>query len=80
MLIAIHKKQLQLNQLNRRDIIMLKVELKTIKKGECFQLNSESEKWYQKHHFNRSDCTYTCSDLDNINREIYVFNETKVYV
>jgi len=80
LLIAIHKKQLQLNQLNRRDIIMLKVELKSIKKEECFQLNSESEKWYQKHHFNRSDCTYTCSDLDNINREIYVFNETKVYV
>jgi len=80
LLIAIQKKQLQLNQLNRRDIIMLKVELKSIKKGECFQLNSESEKWYQKHHFNRSDCTYTCSDLDNINREIYVFNETKVFV
>ena len=59
---------------------MLKVEIKTIKKGECFQLNETSFKWYEKHHFNRSDWTYTCTDLDDINREIYVFNETKVFI
>jgi len=56
------------------------IQLKDLPKNKIFQLNSESNKWYQKHHFNRSDNTFTCSDLDNINREIFVFNETKVFV
>jgi len=59
---------------------MLKVVLKSIKKGECFQLNETSFKWYEKHHYNREDMTYTCTDLDDINREIYVYSKKEVFV
>lgn len=56
------------------------IELKHLPKNGLFQRKENSKTSYIKNHYNKSDKTFSCSDLNDINREIFLKSSTKVFV
>lgn len=56
------------------------VQLREVKKGEWFRRKPTAAKEYIREHYNRDDKTFTCSDIDNIGRCIFLKATTLVCV
>ena len=55
------------------------VELKTLKQGQIFKRKLESTKAYERSEYDREFKRYSCVDLDDISRALYLKGTTKVY-
>jgi hypothetical protein len=56
------------------------IQLKDLPKNAMFQRKEDSRTSYIKNHYNRSDKTFSCSDILDINREIFLKSSTKVFI
>lgn len=54
--------------------------LKSLKKGELFKRKSAAKAIYQKGHYDRGSKTYCCSDVEDMNREIFIKGDKEVFV
>tara|TARA_R110002153_G_scaffold52177_3_gene146330 strand:+ start:1565 stop:1756 length:192 start_codon:yes stop_codon:yes gene_type:complete len=63
---------------------MEKVMLKTVKKGDSFKRKLEAKAEFIKNHYNRKSvygpACFSCSDTEDINREIFLNPKTMVFV
>jgi hypothetical protein len=59
------------------------VTLKTLKKGAIFKRKLEAKTEFIKNHYNRKSvygpACFSCSDSEDINREIFLNPNTKVF-
>lgn len=56
------------------------VQLREVKRGEYFRRKPTARKEYIREHYNREDKTFTCSDVDDIGRCIFLDASTLVCV
>ena len=58
--------------------------LKTVKKGDSFKRKLEAKAEFIKNHYNRKSvygpACFSCSDTEDINREIFLNPKTMVFV
>tara|TARA_R110002096_G_scaffold225912_1_gene415196 strand:- start:455 stop:646 length:192 start_codon:yes stop_codon:yes gene_type:complete len=63
---------------------MEKVMLKTVKKGDSFKRKLEAKAEFIKNHYNRKSvygpACFSCSDTEDMNREIFLNPKTMVFV
>lgn len=61
-----------------------KVELRKVKEGAYFKRKPSAKTEYIRNHYNRKDqfgpANYSCSDANDMNREIFLKPSTIVYV
>tara|TARA_B110000238_G_C15998855_1_gene383517 strand:- start:486 stop:824 length:339 start_codon:yes stop_codon:yes gene_type:complete len=81
--------QPNLNLLNEmgRDIFgynMKAIEIRKVKEGDFFKRKPSAAAEYIRNHYNRKDqfgpANYSCSDANDMNREIFLKPSTVVYV
>jgi len=56
------------------------VQLRDVKEGEYFRRKPTAAKEYIRDHYNRSDKTFTCTDADDIGRNLFLKADTLVCV
>jgi nitrogen fixation protein len=54
--------------------------LKDLPKGQPFKRKEKAIKLYVKGHYNKTDRAYSCAGWDDINDEIFLKSNTKVFV
>ena len=66
--------------ISQKDVKSIAIAKKDLPKNAMFQRKEESKTSYIKNHYNRSDKTFSCSDIMDINREIFLKSSTKVFI
>ena len=56
------------------------VALKDVKRGDLFKRKADARTVFVRHHYNREDKTFTCSDWCDIGRCIFLQGSTQVFV
>ena len=63
---------------------MKEIELRKVKEGDFFKRKPSAYTEYVRNHYNRNDqfgpANYSCSDANDMNREIFLKPSTIVYV
>lgn len=63
---------------------MRPVKLRSVKEGGYFKRKPDAKKEYIRNHYNRKDAfgpaNFSCTDADNIGKEIFLKPDTIVYV
>ena len=59
---------------------MQQVQIKDVKKGEFIRRKPEAKTTYIKGDYDRSNKDYSCTSFDDINKEIFIKPNVKVWV
>lgn len=59
---------------------MQSIQLKDVKQGVLIQRKLDSKTLYVKNHYDRASKSYSLTDIEDINREIFIKANTLVYI
>lgn len=56
------------------------IALREVKQGEYIKRTNEAKKVYIKAHYNRANKTFTCTDAEDVGRDIFIKADKMVVV
>lgn len=56
------------------------MKLKDLKQGDFFKRKQDAKTVYVKHHYDRASKTFSCSDIEDMNREIFLKSNVEVFI